>query len=118
MQRFLAALILIIALSFFSQWLLPWWTSSIAAAIISFALIRKGFQGFVAGSLGVGLLWLVYGLILHLPSEGSMVARITEMIGLPNEILTFLLTFLIGALVGGLGGLIGTYLRSLIEGAS
>lgn len=94
------------------QYFLPWWTAVIAGAVIGMVCSGRSLSAFWSGFLGVGLLWMVAALYIHLANDALLTTRVAGMMGLPYPSLIILMTTLIGALSGALGGLTGYYLKS------
>ncbi|MGQ0739587.1 MAG: hypothetical protein ACT4OJ_11040, partial [Bacteroidota bacterium] len=56
-MKFLTATILTALLSFISGLFLPWWGIAIAALLVAAIIHQKAGKAFLAGLLGVFLLW-------------------------------------------------------------
>ena len=59
MIRFILQLILVVILSYVSQWIFPWWGVMVGAGLATILIYNKGVSSFFAGFLGVGGLWFV-----------------------------------------------------------
>lgn len=115
MKTMTAAWMYILLLALLLQLFLPWWSVALAAAAIGAWLGQKGFQTFIAGFAGIGLLWLMASARIHVANDGVLSARIVEMMSLPNAFSLILITALCGALVGGLAALTGFYIRTVFD---
>lgn len=94
---------------------LPWW--SVVVAAFAIGLLWKGnpTNTFLAGVLGVGLLWFIAALMINASSESSLPESVANLFQLQSPFLLAAATGLIGGIVGGLGSLSGNYLRKLID---
>jgi hypothetical protein len=104
---------IILALSFISGFILPWWF----AAIICFAggfFIRTTGSAFWAGFAAVGLTWLAFALLKTLPNDNILANRMAQVFQLPGWIYVLVITVVIGGLVGGFSALSGKLLKSAV----
>lgn len=102
---------LLIILIAISAWLLglflPWWTLALPCLIFGNLLGNKSGSSFLYGFLGIGLLWLIQTLAVHISNEGILTTRIAELFSLPHPALVIIVTVAIGGLAGGLSTLTG-----------
>lgn len=108
-MRFLIQLILIAVLAFILELLLPWWSIAIAAFIGGIALNSR--LNFLAGFLGIALLWFFYALLIDATGAAPLTERVAKLFSL-NSISLMLVTALIGGLVGGFAAMAGGALRT------
>ena len=105
-------LALVIALS---AWLLgmflPWWSITIPALLFGALLGKKGLSAFAGGFAGIGILWLLQSLFIHVANDGLLTDRIAGVLDLPHVSLLFLITLLIGGLTGGFSSLTGYHAK-------
>lgn len=108
----LALLIAITAwlLTFF----LPWWSAFIPGLFFGAILGRTGGASFLWGFLGIGGLWLIQSLYIHIISDGILTTRIADLFSLPAPFLVIIITILIGGLIGGFTTLTGYLLKKVI----
>jgi hypothetical protein len=92
----------------------PWWSVVVASLLINFIISSNGFSSFVAGFLGIGLLWFLLATIINIQTDSILTERVAGIFSLPNSLLVVLITSLIGGLVGGFGALTGSHFRKLI----
>ena len=113
-MRLLVAIILTALLSFVAGIYLPWWGIAIAAFIsILVVPLRSGGQSFLAGFLGVFLLWALLAWWIDLKNEHVLSTKVAAIFPLGGSSLAIILiTALIGALVGGFAAMSGSYLRT------
>lgn len=92
----------------------PWWSVVIASLLISFIISTKGMSSFIAGFLGIGLLWFMLATIIDIRTDSILTERVAGIFSLPNSWLLVLVTSLVGAMAGGFGALTGSHFRSLV----
>ena len=94
-----------------SAWLLslmlPWWSLAAPALILGAWLGTSGSASFGYGFLGIGTLWLIQTLTIHIYNDGILTGRIAELFSLPSAWLVILITVIIGGVAGGLSTLTG-----------
>ena len=95
-------------ISFFAQSLGPWWSGVVVAFLASALAQLKPLEGFIAGLLGLGLMWGISAGIIDNDNESILSSRIGEMFGGIPAIGIVLITFAIGAVLGGLASLSGS----------
>lgn len=107
-MKFLFQLLFIAIGSFVIQLFLPWWS----IAIIAFAAgyLIKSSQNFLAGFLGIALLWALYALWLDQNGAAPLADRVAGILSISKPLL-FVLTALIGGLVAGFACLSGSILK-------
>jgi hypothetical protein len=100
-------------LVFVSGLYFPWWALAIAAFIVGVLVHQRAAKAFLSGFLGVFILWAVLAWVIDSRNDGTLSARIAELLPLGgNPILLILVTALVGGLVGGFGAMSGSLLRS------
>lgn len=108
-MRFFVQIICIIILAGFLELFLPWWSIAIAA-FVSGVLINSRYN-FLAGFLGIGLLWLGMALIIESSAAAPLIERVAAIFMSISKAMLFAVTALIGALVGGFAAMAGGALR-------
>ena len=114
-MKFLLKVIIIAGLTYLLAMYFPWWSVGAAAFIGGLILKTKTFNSFLAGALGVGLLWLVFALKTDIASGAVLSNKMSALIGIDNKNLLIMITVLIGSLVGALSALTGDSFRKLFE---
>jgi hypothetical protein len=107
-MKFAIQLIATIIVCFLLQTFLPWWSMTIGAFAIGYALANKGYVSFASGFLGVGLLWLGMALYIDSATHSILTEKVNNLLPLNS----FILTTLIGGLVGGFSALTGALLKA------
>ena len=112
-MKFITAILLTALLAFVGGLWFGWWVIAIAAFLIAL-LVRQGSgKAFLAGAIGVFLLWGALAWWVDMKNEHVLSRKIAEVLPLGgSSFLLILVTALIGALVAGLGAMSGSYLRS------
>lgn len=107
-MKFILKVILIAALGYFAELFLPWWSIAISGFIVGAVLPTTGFNSFLSGFLGIGLLWLIFSFALHNNTDGILTAKISLIFQLSQPAFILVICATIGGLAGGLGALSGS----------
>jgi hypothetical protein len=83
----------------------------VASFAISFIMGGKPGLAFLAGFLGVGLLWLIAATLHDAANNHILSARMAVLFHLPGYGYFIMVTVFIGGLVGGLGAWTGALMR-------
>jgi|AntRauTorcE11898_2_1112593.scaffolds.fasta_scaffold14683_2 ABC-type multidrug transport system fused ATPase/permease subunit len=94
---------------------LPWWSAFIPGFILGAILAKSGWHAFNWGFAGIGVLWLIQTLYIHISSDGILTTRIADLFSLPAPVLVIIITVLIGGLIGGCSTLTGYLFRKIIS---
>jgi hypothetical protein len=108
MSRFAIQVLIIIILASILELVLPWW--SIAIAGFTGGLVFRSSFNFIAGFLGIGILWLITSLYIDFAAIVPLTNRVAD-IFMMNKVALFALTALLGGLVGGFAAMAGSALR-------
>ncbi len=83
---------------------IAWWRS------------ETGGRAFWSGAIGVGLVWQIYALIIHMRNAGILTGRMSQLFFKADmPIILLEVSVLIGALVGGLAALSGYLCRRALR---
>lgn len=94
---------------------LPWWIIGAVAAIAALVFRTNPVLSFLAGFLGIALLWGLYAGYLDEQNESILSSQLGQIFkGLSSMGLIFT-TALIGGLVGGLSAMSGSLLRKMVS---
>ena len=107
--------ILIAGLSFFMQQVLPWWVIAPVAFLVATSIKSSGFSDFMAGFLGVGLLWMAMAWWIDLETDSILTQKIAVLFNVGKAYVIILVTGLTGGIVGGFGALSGHFLRKTLK---
>lgn len=112
-MKFILKIILIAGLSYLVELFFPWWSVVCCAFIIGAIMPTKGFNDFLAGFLGVGLLWLIFAWIIDVNTNSILTEQVAPILKMNNALVVVAVTGLLGGLVGGVGALSGSQLRRI-----
>ncbi len=113
-MRLLVALLLTSLLTFVAGLFFPWWSLAIASFLVAVIVQQRSGKAFLAGFLGVFVLWSLLSFIIDSRNDGYLSAKIAELLPLGgNALLLILVTATMGGLVGGFGAMTGSLLRSV-----
>ena len=112
-MKLLVAIFLTALLTFVAGLYFPWWSLAITAFIVAALIHQKAFKAFLAGFLGVFILWAGLAWWIDSKNEGILSSRISELLKLGgSSMLLIVVSAFIGGLVGGLAAMTGSFLRS------
>lgn len=112
-MKFFVAIILTALLAFISGLFFPWWGIAVTSLLVAVLVHQKAGKAFLAGFLGVFLLWAALALWIDMKNNGILSKKIALVLPLGgNAILLILVTGLVGGLVAGFAAMSGSFLRS------
>jgi hypothetical protein len=92
--------------------IMPWWTFAITSLIIAVLIHQKAWKAFVAGFLGLFLLWGIQAFIIDSNNDHILSTRIASVLPFGgNTMLLLLVTAFVGGLVSGFAALTGSLAR-------
>lgn len=110
-MRFLLAVLLTAALGFLAGMFLPWWSIALVAFLVALLMRQRIGAGFLAGFLGIFLLWGGLALWVDIRNQGILSHKIAQLLPLGgSSVLLVLVTALVGGLVGAFAALAGSAL--------
>jgi hypothetical protein len=107
-MKFLIHLLFIVVFCFVLQYFLPWWAMAIAALGVSYFIGNKPSVSFLAGFLGVGILWFGMAYYTDVTTQSILTLKINNLL----PVNAFLMTALVGGLVGGFASMTGAVLKT------
>lgn len=111
-MKFIVSLLLTALLSFTAGLYLPWWSIGVCAFIVSILILQPPLKAFIAGFVGVFLLWLIFSWSIDSANDHILSHKIAQIFPLRGiSFLLILMTALVGGMVGGFAALSGSYLR-------
>ena len=93
----------------------PWWVASVFALAVAFGFRLKPGMGFLAGLLGIGLVWAGYAGWIDQANQSILSMRIGELFMGISPPAVILVTAIIGGLSGGLAGVTGAFLSGWLR---
>ena len=114
-MKFLIKFILIGILTYVFEQFLPWWSIALAAFLGGMIFKTKGLNAFLAGALGVGLVWLWVAWRIDYQTDSILTIKIAKIFQLENKNLLIAITVLMGSIVGAFSAWTGYNFRILFE---
>lgn len=106
--------LVIVALSFLLQMVLPWWVIIIISFVTCGLIGKTGKIALWAPFFAILLLWTAVALFKSLPNDNLLAMRVAEMFGLQSWWLILVLTALLGAFTAGISGFCGYHFRKAV----
>lgn len=106
-MKFGVQLIGTIIVCFVLQSFLPWWTMAVGAFTVAYLVGNKGAISFLAGFLGVAVLWVGMAFYIDALTHSILTEKINRLL----PVNAFVMTLLVGGLVGGFASLTGALLK-------
>jgi hypothetical protein len=111
--RFTLSVVLIALSSYLLGLFLPWWSIAITSFLIILMRPMRAIKSFLAGFLGIFVLWIILALWINIRNEGILAGKIAELLPLGgNSVLLIIVTGLAGAILGGLSALTASLART------
>jgi hypothetical protein len=108
-MKFLIQLITIFILAYVFELFLPWY--SVALAAFAMGWLFHSNANFLAGFLGIGLLWLAKAWLIDSASLSPLADNVARLLVVKQKALLYLVMMLLGGLVGGFAAMAGSALR-------
>ena len=112
-MKLIIRIIAIGAITYFISPLGGWWIGMVASALICFLLPSSGINAFIAGFLGVGLIWMGHSWNLDVQNASAFSGKIAEIMQMGDSLVLILVSGGVGGISGGFAALTGTYFRQL-----
>lgn len=115
--KFVTALLLTALLAYaIGLFNFPWYGFVITSLIIALVIPQKPKQAFLAGFLGVAILWLINMIIIDVQNQHILSQKMADMFMLKgNSTLLIAISAIIGGLFSGLGALTGSFGRKVVK---
>jgi hypothetical protein len=107
-MKFLIQLLVTSVVCFALQSFLPWWTMAVGAFTVAYLMGNKGFPSFLAGFLGVAVLWVGMAFYIDALTHSILTEKINRLL----PVNAFVAALIVGGLVGGFASLTGSMMRS------
>jgi hypothetical protein len=92
--------------------IIPWWGFVFTSLIVALAVHQRAGRAFLAGFLGVFLLWAGMALVKDAANEHVLSTKVAQILPLGGSYLVLILvTGVVGGLVSGAAAMAGSYLR-------
>lgn len=109
-MKFILQVFGIIVLAHMFEIFLPWYSIALAAFVMGY-IFRSG-ANFLAGFLGIALLWSFKAWLMNSSAATDLADRVGHIFSLSRKEWLFLLMAVVGGMVGGFSALTGALLRS------
>jgi hypothetical protein len=106
-MKLLIHIIVVLLVAWVLQIFLPWWTMAIGAFATGLVFRQSGFMSFVAGLVGVGLLWFAMAYYIDSSTGSILSSKVAAIFPTQTVGLLILVTAIIGGLVGGFASMTG-----------
>lgn len=114
-MKFLIHLVLLFGVGYAAQSMLPWWSLVATSLLLGlFFYYQRSFLTFLAGFLGMGLLWLVQLYYLQALDQGGLAKQMGQLFSMDATQLTWVAAIM-SAVLGGLASLTGWLFRDLVN---
>lgn len=113
-MRFLISILLIAAVAGLVSLFFPWWVISPVTFLVAFFSGLRPAKSFLAGFLGIALLWAVVILWKDIANEHILSSRMAGVFGLSSYPLFILVNIVLGGIVGGMSAWCSGLLRSVL----
>ncbi|MEM6641674.1 MAG: hypothetical protein AAF616_01735 [Bacteroidota bacterium] len=112
-MKLIIRIILIGALTYFLSPYFTWWLGMLASFLVCFMLPSSGLNAFIAGFLGMGLIWLGQSWNLDVQNESAFSSKIADILLVGEPLYLVLISGLVGAISGGFSAVTGASFRQL-----
>jgi hypothetical protein len=90
----------------------PWWSFVFTSFVVAVAIHQRGGKAFLAGFLGLFLLWSILALLKDSANEHVLSTKVAQVLPLGGSYLILILvTGIVGGLVSGFAALAGSFMR-------
>ena len=111
-MKFIIVLLLTALLGYAAPLYFSWWSFAVTSFVIAIAIHQKPGKAFLAGFIGLFLLWGIHAMILDNANDHLLSQKVASIFPLDGSSGTLLLiTAFIGGIVSGLASLSGSLAR-------
>lgn len=109
-MKFIVVLLLTALLGYAAPLYFTWWSFAVTSFIIALLIHQKAFVTFIAGFLGMFLLWLFLTLTIDDANQHILSQRIAHVLPLNgSSLVLILITSCVGGLISGFAALSGSF---------
>lgn len=111
-MKFITAILLTALLGYAAPLYFPWWSFALTSLIVAIAIHQTWGKAFLAGFLGLFLLWGIHAFIIDTRNEHILSVKMANVLPLggSSALLIFITAFL-GGIVSGFAALTGSLSR-------
>jgi len=115
-MKFLASLLLVIAISYVAGLFMAWWSVALVAFLVALLIPLSSGKAFSCGFIAIFLLWMAIAFFQDVRNDHILANRVSEVfLKMRNPVLMGIISAVTGALVAGMGSLTGSLLRSTLN---
>ena len=112
-MKFILQVFGIILLAYVLELFFPWYTIAVAAFVMGYAVRSRA--NFLAGFLGIVLLWTIKAWLITTGSESDLADRVAHIFSLSGEEWLMFVMAIVGGMVGGFAAMAGALLRPRLD---
>lgn len=111
-MKFISAIILHALLAFAGGLFFPWWIIAVTSFIVGLLIHQRALIAYVAGFLGVAMLWAAQALWIDFQNNHVLTSRIANVLPLGGSSAYLIeVTALVGGFVSAFAAMTASYLR-------
>ncbi|GAA0561056.1 hypothetical protein [Chitinophaga japonensis] len=115
-MKFLASLLLIIALGYMAGLFMAWWSVALVAFLVALLIPLSSGKAFACGFIAIFILWMAVAFFQDVRNDHILANRVSEIfLKMHSPVLMGIISSVIGALVAGMGSLTGSLLRKTLN---
>jgi hypothetical protein len=113
-MKFIAAIILTALLGYAAPLYFAWWSFAITSFIVAIAVHQSPARAFLAGFIGLSLLWGVHASIIDTTNDHILSQKVAYILPLNGSSISLVwITAIIGGLVSGFAALSGSFAKGI-----
>ena len=114
-MKLIIRIIAIAGLTYLISPFTDWWVIIIIAFLVSFISPSSALNAFIAGFLGVGLVWMLHAWSLDIENASAFSSKISKIIEWSDPLYLVIASGVIGGGVAGFASISGTTFRQIFE---
>lgn len=112
-MKFLTQTIIIGLFSYVAGIFFPWWSVAVVSFLVGTIFYTRSLNAFLAGFLGVGLLWFFYALSIDIATSSILTKKVAALFNLTEPFFMVIITSIVGGITAGFSALSGNQLLKL-----
>ena len=112
-MKLIIRIIAIGVLTYFLSHFGSWWICMAASFVVCFLLPSSGLNAFIAGFLGVGLVWLGHAWNLDVQNASLFSNKVAEVMQMGEPLILIIISGVVGGLAGGFSAMTGSSFRKI-----
>src|SRR3954466_8257932 len=115
-MKFITAIILTALLGYAISLYFAWWSFAVTSLIVAFVVYQKPARAFVAGFVGLSLLWGIHAAAIDTVNDHILSQKVAYILPLNGSSISLIwITVIRGGLVSGFAALTGSFAKDLLE---